>query len=115
RALHELQQTVDMLASDSGMPEIRYRGAPRPAAVALHSPQKLVAAYSEALVEQAEKNPGLIALDADLVLDCGLLPFRKKFPDRFVECGIAEQDMASQAGGMALEGAPPFFHPFASF
>ena len=115
RALRELQQAVAMLASDSGMPEIRYQSVPRPAAVALHSPQKLVAAYSEALVEQAEKNPGLIALDADLVLDCGLLPFRKKFPDRFVECGIAEQDMASQAGGMALEGALPIVHSFACF
>lgn len=77
--------------------------------------QRLIAAYSKALVQQAEKNPNLVVLDADLVLDCGLIPFREKFPERFFECGIAEQDMISQAGGMALRGLLPITHSFACF
>ena len=115
RALGELQGTLASFASEAGAPEIRYVTIRRPAATRLHSPQKLVAAYSRALVNEAEKNPRLVVLDADLVLDCGLIPFRKKFPDRFVECGIAEQDMVSQAGGMALQGALPLVHSFACF
>ena len=49
------------------------------------------------------------------MLDTGLIPFKEKFPDRFVECGIAEKDMVSQAGGLALEGLVPVVHSFACF
>ena len=75
----------------------------------------LIAAYERALVEQAERHPHLMALDADLVKDCGLIAFSKRFPDRFVECGIAEQDMTSMAAGMARRGALPLVHSFACF
>jgi transketolase len=75
----------------------------------------LIAAYERALVEQAERHPTLMALDADLVKDCGLITFAQRFPDRFVECGIAEQDMASMAAGMARRGALPVVHSFACF
>jgi transketolase len=75
----------------------------------------LIAAYERALVDQAERHPHLIALDADLVKDCGLIAFAKRFPERFVECGIAEQDMASMAAGMARRGALPVVHSFACF
>jgi transketolase len=75
----------------------------------------LVAAYGKALVQQADKHPNLIVLDADLIKDCGLLEFAAKYPQRFVECGIAEQDMASMAGGMARRGAIPIAHSFACF
>lgn len=77
--------------------------------------QRLIGAYNKALLEQAEKHPNLVALDADLVLDTGLIPFRDKYPDRFIECGIAEQDMVSMAGGMALNGLLPIVHSFACF
>jgi transketolase len=87
----------------------------RPAAVQPESPQRLIQAYSNALLEQARKNPKIVALDADLILDTGLIPFQKEFPDRFIECGIAEQDMVSQAGGMALQGLLPIVHSFACF
>src|SRR5688500_16888488 len=46
----------------------------------------LIAAYSRALVEQGDRHSRLIVLDADLVKDCGLIPFSEKYPDRFVEC-----------------------------
>lgn len=77
--------------------------------------QRLINTYSRALLSQAEKHSNLVALDADLVLDTGLIPFRQKFPDRFIECGIAEQDMVSMAGGMALKGLIPVVHSFACF
>jgi transketolase len=79
------------------------------------STQHLIAAYSSALLEQAEKHTNLVALDADLVLDTGLIAFRDQYPSRFVECGIAEQDMVSIAGGMALSGQLPIVHSFACF
>jgi transketolase len=77
--------------------------------------ENLVAAYGRALVEQAARNPRLIALDADLIKDCGLLDFAAAYPQRFVECGIAEQDMVSMACGMAHQGALPVVHSFACF
>jgi transketolase len=86
-----------------------------PRRVAPAAPQKLVAAYGEALAAAAEREPRLVALDADLYLDCGLIPFRERFPERFVECGIAEQDMVSQAGALALGGMLPAVHSFACF
>ena len=78
-------------------------------------PQSLPKAYAEALLEQGRANEKLVVLDADLMLDCGLIPFREAFPDRFVECGIAEQDMVSQAGAMARKGLTPIAHSFACF
>jgi transketolase len=77
--------------------------------------QRLVPTYGEALVEAAEREPRLVALDADLRKDCGLVEFRERFPERFFECGIAEQDMVSQAGAMALAGFLPAVHSFACF
>jgi len=75
----------------------------------------LVGAYERALVAEGQRRPGLVALDADLIKDCGLISFSRTFPDRFFECGIAEQDMVSMAGGMARRGALPVVHSFACF
>ena len=77
--------------------------------------QRLVPAYTEALLAAADRQPELFALDADLILDTGLIPFRDRHPARFVECGIAEQDMVSQACGMARGGLLPVVHSFAAF
>lgn len=79
------------------------------------NPQRLIPAYSEAIVAAAERHPELVALDADLITDTGLIPFRERFSQRFFECGIAEQDMVSQASGMALSGLLPVVHSFACF
>jgi transketolase len=75
----------------------------------------LVGAYERVLVAEGEKRAKLMVLDADLIKDCGLISFAKRFPERFVECGIAEQDMVSMAGGMARRGALPVVHSFACF
>ena len=75
----------------------------------------LIAAYDRALLEQAARRPDLLVLDADLIKDCGLVSFAARYPDRFVECGIAEQDMVSMAAGMARRGTLPIVHSFACF
>jgi transketolase len=72
-------------------------------------------AYGEVLVELAEANPQLIVLDADLASDCRVRAFELAYPDRFVECGIAEQDMVSVAAGLARHGFLPVVNSFASF
>ena len=86
-----------------------------PTSARLEEPARLIDAYSEALVELAREREDIVALDGDLMLDTGLVPFRDAFPDRFIECGIAEQDMVSQAGALALKGLLPVVHSFACF
>ena len=114
RAVAELLASARGQASALGI-DLKTETSPRPARKSFDGCQKLVAAYARALIEQAERNPRIVALDGDLVLDTGLIPFQKKFPGRFIECGIAEQDMVSQAGGMALRGLLPVVHSFACF
>ena len=72
-------------------------------------------AYGEALLEIAKYNSRLVVLDADLADDCKIKKFEEKFPKRFIECGIAEQDMVSMAGGLALQGLIPVVNSFANF
>ena len=75
----------------------------------------VVEAYGEALVELAGRNPSLVVLDADLASDCRVRGFEEAYPERFLECGIAEQDMVSVAGGLARHGLVPVVNSFASF
>jgi len=75
----------------------------------------VVEAYGEALIELAERNPALVVLDADLASDCRVRGFETAYPGRFIECGIAEQDMVSAAGGLARHGLLPVVNSFASF
>ena len=81
----------------------------------IQNTERVIPIYAEAILEQARANPNLVALDADLILDTGLIRFKDEFPKRFIECGIAEQDMVSQAGTMALGGLIPIVHSFACF
>ncbi|HEY4495893.1 MAG TPA: transketolase C-terminal domain-containing protein [Candidatus Paceibacterota bacterium] len=77
--------------------------------------ERLVSAYGDELVKLAQKHSDIVALDADLVLDTGLVSYSKAFPDRHVEVGIAEQYMTSMAGGYALKGMLPVVHSFECF
>ena len=72
-------------------------------------------AYGRALVELAATRSDLVVLDADLSADCKIREFELSFPDRFIENGIAEQDMVSMAGGLARQGLLPVVNSFASF
>lgn len=115
QALQELLGVVNVKLAEEVVAPLCLESVERPQAVVPKNTQRLIPAYSAALIDQARRNSGIVALDADLILDTGLIPFQHEFPDRFVECGIAEQDMVSQAGGMALEGLLPVVHSFACF
>jgi transketolase len=75
----------------------------------------VVEAYGEALLELAEEREDLVVLDADLASDCRVRAFELAYPERFVQCGIAEQDMVSTAAGMARHGLLPVVNSFAAF
>ncbi len=105
----------ELPASLQGEPESG-AGAPATAAPALRDTAEYVAAaYGEALLGLAAREPRLVVLDADLASDCRVRAFELAEPDRFVENGIAEQDMVSMAAGMARHGLIPVVNSFASF
>ena len=72
-------------------------------------------AFGQALVEAGRKNKNVMALDADLSKSTFTHPFAKEFPDRFVECGIAEANMIAIAAGLASSGKIPFAASFSCF
>src|SRR3990167_6784928 len=71
--------------------------------------------YGEGLVELGEKNPDVVVLTGDLAESTRVLDFSKKFPDRFIECGVAEQNMMGIAAGLAASGKIPFISSYAVF
>ena len=79
------------------------------------SKEYVVEAFGQALVDIAATRPDLIVLDADLASDCRIRRFEETYPDRFIENGIAEQDMVSMAGGLARQGFLPVVNSFANF
>ena len=113
--LKELLETAARRMSDLGLGQLKTETRTRNPRREPRDTQNLIAAYSRALLRAGDQHPHLLALDADLIKDCGLLDFAAKYPNRFVECGIAEQDMVSMACGMAHRGALPIVHSFACF
>lgn len=77
--------------------------------------QYIAAAYGDELVRLAAQHERLIVLDGDLSADCKVRGFEAEFPGRFIENGIAEQDMVSVAGGLARQGLLPVCNSFSSF
>lgn len=71
-------------------------------------------AFGKALVTLAPEFP-FVVLDADIAGGTGVHHFRKSYPDRFIQCGIAEQNMMAMAGGLAAVGIPVFVTTFAVF
>jgi transketolase len=113
--VQELIDRINGRFRELGKTEVLLETDSAPVRPAPQAPQRLIPAYSEALTRVAAADERIVVLDADLVLDTGLIPFRDKFPSRFIECGIAEMDMVSQAGGLALSGRLPIVHSFACF
>ena len=71
--------------------------------------------YGDGLKEAGERDKNVVALCADLTASTRTNVFADAFPDRFVQCGIAEQNMASVASGMAAMGKVPFVAGYAMF
>ena len=72
-------------------------------------------AYGASLVRLGKKDERVVALEADLGKSTQSVMFQAEFPDRYFQMGIAEQNMASTAAGLALAGMVPFIHSFAVF
>jgi transketolase len=71
--------------------------------------------FGEGLVEAGKKDPNVVALCGDLTDSTRTLPFAEAFPERFIETGIAEQNMMGLAAGLALSGKIPFVSTYSVF
>ncbi len=71
--------------------------------------------YGTGIVAAGGKNPNVVALSADLTESTRTEAFAKKFPARFFEMGVAEQDMATVAAGLGISGKVPFIASYATF
>jgi transketolase len=71
--------------------------------------------FGDALMELGERDEKVMALTGDLADSVRVAEFAKKYPERFVECGVAEQNMMGVAAGLALAGKTPFVSSYAVF
>jgi transketolase len=71
--------------------------------------------FGEGLLHLGQHNTEVVALTGDLAESTRILEFAKKYPERFVECGVAEQNMMGVAAGLALVGKTPFVASYATF
>ena len=78
-------------------------------------PGSYTAAFSEAMIKEAEVRPELVAITAAMPDSTGLLPFGERFPGRLIDVGIAEQHAATSAAGMAMGGLRPVVAVYATF
>lgn len=114
--LKELQSLIEDLAEEIGIEPIELPvleiNSPTPSKT---TKEFVTDAYGAALVELAKTNDKFVVLDGDLSADCKLRNFENTYPNRFIENGIAEQDMVSMAGGIARMGLIPIVNTFGSF
>ena len=78
-------------------------------------PGSYTAAFTEAVIKEAEHRPELVALTAAMPDSTGLLPFKERFPDRFFDVGIAEQHAVTSSAGMAMGGLRPVVAIYSTF
>src|SRR5918992_2502541 len=71
--------------------------------------------FGDGIVEAARKNKNVVALTADLAGSLKLNQFIKEFPERFIQCGIAEANMMGISAGLTIGGKIPFATTFANF
>lgn len=71
--------------------------------------------FGKGLLELGEKNPDVVVLCADLAESTRVLAFKEKWPERYVELGVAEQNLATVASGLANYGKIPFITSYATF
>ena len=79
------------------------------------SPLLMRDVFCEKMIELAQENENIVVLDADLISSSGMKPFFTKFPDRAIQCGIAEANMIGIAAGLSAVGKIPFAHSFGCF
>jgi transketolase len=133
RAFAELEERIDVGLASLGLGALQLEkvdavqetslgalaGEPESGAGSARRPrvthEYVVEAYGDELVRLGARREDLVVLDADLASDCRVRAFELAYPHRFVECGIAEQDMVSTAAGLARQGLLPVVNSFAAF
>ncbi len=81
----------------------------------LAKPGSYTAAFTEAMIAEAEARPELVAITAAMPDSTGLLPFGERFPGRLIDVGIAEQHAVTSAAGMAMGGLRPVVAVYSTF
>ena len=81
----------------------------------LAKPGSYTAAFTEALIKEAEDRPEVVAITAAMPDSTGLLPFAERFPGRLIDVGIAEQHAVTAAAGMAMGGLRPVVAIYSTF
>src|ERR1700684_3595878 len=71
--------------------------------------------FGKALLELGESNPNVVVLCADLAESTRVLAFKEKYPERYIELGVAEQNLATVGSGLANYGKIPFIASYAAF
>ena len=116
RAQAELLQRIGERLEEHGLEPLEVESVPVEAkGPSRVSDEYVVEAFGKRLVEIAREHEEIVVLDGDLAADCRVREFEETYPDRFVENGIAEQDMVSMAGGLALQGLLPVVNSFGTF
>ncbi|MFT7184149.1 MAG: transketolase [Oceanicoccus sp.] len=130
-ALKEIELTEDELAilkaglamlpdniQTPGEPEFEVKGDLNVGEPTLYSVDTFTdcrSAYGDALLDLAKLNENVLAMTADVAGSVKTTGVKKNFPDRHIECGIAEQHMVSVAGGLSIRGFVPFCSTFGAF
>jgi transketolase len=83
--------------------------------IQVQNEQETRGGFGDGIYEAAKQNPNIIALTADLAGSMKLNKFMKDFPERFVQCGIAEANMIGIAAGLTIGGKIPYTTTFANF
>ena len=122
--LHDVKVTVAAAAE----PVADAPGGDRPVAIDLPAPDTdripaaaqlpvttFTDAFTRSLLRQAEADPRIVAITAAMPGPTGLLPFEARFPDRFIDVGIAEQHAVTAAAGMAMAGMRPVVAVYSTF
>lgn len=116
KASQEIIARINQKCAQLSIGNVSFKDVTPPPKKASVSKQEYVAeAYGKALLEISAVRKDVVVLDGDLAADCRIRGFEEKYPARFIENGIAEQDMVSMAGGLARQGLLPIVNTFGSF
>ncbi len=102
--LHDIKAVVNRPTSHSGVANTKG-----------DSPVTFTDTFSASLIKMARKDDKIIAITAAMPGPTGLLPFQAKFPERFIDVGIAEQHAVTSAAGMAMAGMKPVVAVYSTF
>ncbi len=117
QATGEIRERIERTLAPAAVPADFWPRVPEsfPRVLTAWADDYVVRGYTKALLEQTAKREDIIVIDGDLAVDCGIRAIEEERPKAFLELGIAEQDMASVAGALAVQGFLPIVNTFSAF